>query len=348
MLYEKAAAALDLEFTDRVYRTEYSVFGHDALIERVTGEKLTEQNRAELIRRFCERWDICLNWNVMVNSDFLGAYHSSMGHAVYAKGGVDRSDDIHYCFGGAEEVFAFDPLEKLPNLPEDELIRRFEAHYRSANAYLPDALNMTGIYITSMSGLIDMLGWEILLECAGEDPKRFGEFTNRYADWVERFFIAMAKSDVPYIMVHDDIVWTEGAFMNPEWYRSYIFPNYKRYFRHLHEAGKKILFTSDGNYTEFIDDIADCGIDCFVLEPLTDMSYIAEKYGKTHSFIGNADTRVLLSGTKDDIYAEVKRCMDIGKKYPGFIMAVGNHIPSNTPVESCLWYDEFCKQLGRR
>ena len=62
------------------------------------------------------------------------------------------------------------------------------------------------------------------------------------------------------------------------------------------------------------------------------MSYIAEKYGKTHSFVGNADTRILLNGTREDIEREVKRCMDIGKNCPGFIMAVGNHIPANTPV----------------
>lgn len=348
MLSEKGIAALNLEFTDRVYRTEYSVFGHDPLIERVCGEKLTDQNRTALTRKFCQSWDICLNWNIMVNADYLGDYRSNMGHAVYARGGVDRNDDIHYCFKDPDEVFAFDPYEKLPQLSEAELIRRFEDNYRGMNDWLPDVVNMTGTYITCMSGLIDMLGWEILLECAGEDSKRFGDFMNRYAQWIERFFVAMAKSNVPYIMIHDDIVWTEGAFINPEWYRKYIFPNYKRCFKHLHEAGKKILFTSDGNYTEFIDDIADCGIDCFVLEPLTDMAYIAEKYGETHSFIGNADTRILLYGTRDDIRAEVKRCMDIGKKYPGFIMAVGNHIPSNTPVDSCLWYDEFCKELGKR
>ena len=90
------------------------------------------------------------------------------------------------------------------------------------------------------------------------------------------------------------------------------------------------------------------GVNAFVLEPLTDMAYIAEKYGKTHAFIGNADTRILLSGTKDEIEAEVKRCFDIGKKCPGFIMAVGNHIPSNTPVENALWYNECYEKMKRR
>ncbi|MBI4927006.1 MAG: hypothetical protein HY835_04520, partial [Anaerolineae bacterium] len=74
----------------------------------------------------------------------------------------------------------------------------------------------------------------------------------------------------------------------------------------------------------------------------------AQKYGKTHVFIGNADTRVLLSGSREDIRAEVERCMTIGKPYPGFFMAVGNHIPSNTPLESVLYYLQVYEELSRR
>jgi uroporphyrinogen-III decarboxylase len=84
------------------------------------------------------------------------------------------------------------------------------------------------------------------------------------------------------------------------------------------------------------------------MEPTTDMAYIAEKYGKTHSITGNADTRVLLRGNKDDIRAEVKRCIDIGRNCPGFFMAVGNHIPANTPLDSALYYNECFEELRRR
>ena len=118
--------------------------------------------------------------------------------------------------------------------------------------------------------------------------------------------------------------------------------------RPILESGKKLIYTSDGNYTQFIDDIAATGVNGFVLEPCTDMRYIAEKYGKTHAFIGNADTRILLSGTPEEIRAEVKRCMDIGKSCPGFFLAVGNHIPANTPVENCLIYEEAYREMCRR
>ena len=172
--------------------------------------------------------------------------------------------------------------------------------------------------------------------------------TNRYASWIQQYFDALGAADVPVVMIHDDMVWTAGAIFHPDWYRRYVFPNYKRQFAPLVEGGKIILWTSDGNYSEFIDDIAACGVSGFVMEPTTDMAYIAEKYGRTHSFIGNADTRILLRGTRRQIRAEVERCMAIGKGYPGFFMAVGNHIAPNTPVDSALYYNEVYEQLSRR
>jgi uroporphyrinogen-III decarboxylase len=149
-------------------------------------------------------------------------------------------------------------------------------------------------------------------------------------------------------MCHDDICWTSGPFTNPEWYRKNIFPKYKKLWEPIKAAGKKIIFTSDGTYTEFFDDIVDCGADMLVMEPTSDMGLFAEKYGDRCGFVGNADCRVLQLGTKEDIYREVKRCMDIGKKYPGFIMAVGNHIPPNIPVDNALYYNEFYEQMSVR
>jgi uroporphyrinogen-III decarboxylase len=199
-----------------------------------------------------------------------------------------------------------------------------------------------------VSDLIDLFGWEMLLTASGLDPNGFGEVTNRYATWIQQYFDALGEADVPVVMIHDDIVWTSGAIFHPDWYRKFVFPNYKRLFAPILDSGKKLIYTSDGTYTEFIDDIANCGVHGFVLEPTTDMMYIAERHGKTHVFVGNADTRVLLSGSREDIRAEVKRCMDIGKDCPGFFLAVGNHIPPNTPVDNALYYNDVYEELSRR
>ena len=352
MSYSDGMSAINLEMPARVPRTEYSAHGHWDLIKAVTGLDVNAASSNELKRKasnsFVKAWNYDFMWSVQIGEDVFGDRRTKMGHAVYAAGGVDYDNKLTSLFNDPEDVFDFDPIEFYGVVDKRACLDKFNNSYKSLCTDFPDLVNMTGIYVTCMSGLIAMLGWETLLSAAGIDPGKFGEFANRYCAWVKQFFDALAESDAKVVMIHDDIVWTEGAFLHPDWYRKYLFPNYKKLFAPVIESGKKIMYTSDGNYTEFIDDIAACGVNGFVMEPTTDMKYIAEKYGKTHAFIGNADTRILLSGTKEEIRAEVKRCMDIGKKCPGFFMAVGNHIPANTPVENALYYNEVYEELSRR
>ena len=345
-------AAINLEMPDIVPRVEYSADFYWELINKVTGSNVSEGSspieRQAATSAFVKAWDYGFVWNILTHSQIFGDKRTSMGHANYATDGADFSDNISTLFKDAEDVYTYDMYEAYGNRDKITLTKEYDANYKIMCANYPDTVNMTGIYVTCMSGLIELLGWDILLQAAGIDSEAFGAFTNRYVDWIKQYFDALADCKAPVVMIHDDLVWGHGPFLNPEFYRKFIFPNYKKLFKPLHEAGKKILYTCDGDFTMFIDDIADCGINGFVLEPLTDMAYIAEKYGKTHSFVGNVDTNILLAGNKDDIEAEVKRCMDIGKKYPGFFLAVGNHIPSNTPIDNVLYYDEIYRKLAKR
>lgn len=342
--------AICLEMPDRVPRTEYSADRHWDLVKAVTGidGNYNVSVREKASAAFKKAWNYDLVWTTGLDGSELEEFRTSMGHASYAAHSEDFNADTGSYFQDVDEVLAFNAEEKLCHKSEQEMISFFNTIYDRRCGEYDDCVNTVGTYITGMSGLIALFGWDLLLTAAGIDPNGFGEVMNHYANWMSRYYFALSKCQSDVIMVHDDIVWTSGPFLHPDWYRKYIFPNYKKLFKPLVEAGKKILYTSDGDYTQFIDDIADCQINGFVLEPMTDMAYIAQKYGKTHSFVGNADTRILLSGDKEDIEREVKRCMDIGIRCPGFFMAVGNHIPSNTPVDHALWYEEFYEKYGHR
>jgi hypothetical protein len=353
MSFRDGWAAINLEMPSRVPHTEYSVASHWKLIEAVTGIEVDENSPDRDKRRAAlaleQAWDFDFTWSTMVGRAEFGEYYTDMGHAEYEAGGIDRREpkpSAH--FQTPEDVLSFDPWEALGERAREEITSRFEAHYAKNCANHPDTVNMTGIYVTMVSGLIDLFGWDLLLLAAGLDLEGFGQVANRYADWIQQYFDALGAAEVPMVMIHDDIVWSSGPFLQPAWYRKYVFPNYVKLFAPLLETGKKIAYTSDGDYTAFIDDIAASGVHGFVLEPTTDMAYIAETYGDTHFFIGNADTRILLNGPKSAIRAEVERCMALGKPYPGFFLAVGNHIPPNTPVENALYYHEIYRALCKR
>jgi hypothetical protein len=352
MSYADGWAALHLEMPDRVPHTEYSVERHWEVVQRVTGLAVGPQSpassQAQASLALIKAWNFDLRWSTLVHLQPFGDHRTDMGHAEYAAGGVDRRPVGPAPFRTPEQVLSLDFRETYGTISQGDWTRAFEDHYRRNCQETPDLVNMTGIYVTLISGLLEVFGWDMLLFAAGSDLARFGELTNRYATWVMQYFEALAASDVPVVMVHDDMVWSSGPFISPKWYRTYVFPNYRRLIAPLLEAGKRVIFTSDGNYTQFIDDIAQCGVHGFVLEPTTDMATIAERYGRTHAFIGNADTRILLSGPQSAIRAEVERCMAIGKSCPGFFLAVGNHIPSNTPVENVLYYQQVYEELSRR
>jgi hypothetical protein len=349
MSYEDGWAALNLEMPRRIPRTEYSADMHWDLITAVTGIDVGIDSSPDIKRKgiqaLIKAWNYDFFWSTLISDPEFGIHGTDMGHAEYAAGGVDRRDTIFSPYKEPEDVLDFDPWKTLGPKDKNELIRRFEDHYRQNCAFTPDGVNMTGIYITLVSGLIGLFGWDLLLLAAGVDPAKFGQMTNRYASWIQQYFDALAETDIPVVMVHDDMVWTSGPIFRPGFYRDYIFPNYKKYLAPLRDSGKKIMFTSDGNFTRFIDDIAAAGVDGFVFEPLTSLEQIVEKYGQTHVIVGNADTRILLLGTRDEIRAEVERCMELGRGCPGYFLAVGNHIPPNTPVENAIFYNQVYEEL---
>jgi hypothetical protein len=352
MSYEDGWAAINLEMPERIPRTEYSADNHWDLVQAVTGIPVGVDSPAEVKRRaglaFMRAWDYSFFWSTLIGNEEFGEVQTDMGHAEYAAGGVDRRDTIYCPFTDPEQVLAFDPWEVYGEKDRSELAHRFEAAYRANCDAHPFGVNMTGTYVTLISGFIAIFGWDMLLLAAGTDQVRFGALANRYASWMQQYFDALAETNVPVIMIHDDMVWASGPIFRPAWYREYVFPNYEKYVAPLVDSGKKVMFCSDGNFTPFVDDLAATGVHGFVFEPLTDLDYVVERYGQTHVIVGNADTRVLLSGSKRQIRAEVERCMSKGRNCPGFFMAVGNHIPANTPVESALYYNQVYEELCRR
>lgn len=353
MSVEDGWAALNLSMPERVPRTELSVTTHWELVKRVTGINVGVDSSDEAKKKagleFMRIWDFDLSFRSLISRNEIRAFLTNMGHSVWAAGMADWDDNVSYPFNDVEEAFAFDPWSTYGEKNGSELRSRFEDHYRISCNDAPWTVNTTGITISLVTGLTYIFGWEMLLLAAGTDPKRFGEVANLYTSWIQQYYNALAETDVPVCYCHDDIVWARGAVFHPDWYRTYVFPNLRKLFEPLIEAGKKVIYVSDGNYMEFLEDILDLGVHGLFFEAgCMDLGALAERCGQTHVLVGGVDTRVLLSGSRDDIREEVGRNMKIGKNCPGYVMCVSNAIPHNTPVENALYYNEVYEQTCLR
>ena len=351
MSYTDGIAAINLQPTNRIPRTECANV-HWALMKAVTGvdveQSSSDDEKAYAKEHFFRKWNYDFYTQGFIPIDEMKKKRTKMGHAVFMAGGVDFDKEKSCPFQSTEEVLAFDPVEVYGKPNKKELVLWINSKFNESQKFYPDLVNAFGTYFTCVSGLIEIFGWDMLLTACGEDPKGFGHVARRYSDFLVPYIEALAESDFEAIQVHDDICWTEGQIFNREWYETFVFPSLRRVITPLTEAGKKVIYVSDGTYQMFFDDIVKLGVHGFFFEPTNDLAEAAERYGKTHAIFGGPDTRVLLFGDKNDIYREVKRCMDIGRSCPGYFMCVVNHIPPNTPVDNCLFYNEYYEKLSKR
>ena len=93
----------------------------------------------------------------------------------------------------------------------------------------------------------------------------------------------------------------------------------------------------------------DAGADGFIYEPMTDFDYMVEKYGDSKVIVGSkVDCGALTFGDTDDIRREIDATLDVAFDCPGFVFAVGNHIPSNVPVANAVFYMEYLREHWSR
>lgn len=337
MSHERGWAAFNLQAPAEIPHTQYIT--HPAWLGQVQREQGKPGAGWEELLDFDYAWAVDgPYWN-------RGRW-TDMGHAIYRADGSDFRQPKPSPFTDLEQIYTLDPLAEYGPIDLEQQTAKYRAWWDGAEKR--NFVTSGGTYKTVVSFAIEAFGWENLLAAAGADPERFGQVLNRWADYLMVFVRAWCRTGIEVYHSHDDMVWTEGGIFSPEFYRTYVFPNYKKMWDCARNAGKKILFTSDGNYTEYVDDLAAAGAQGFIFEPTTDLELICRKYGKTHVIIGNADCRVLTFGTPEDVRREVKRCMDLGRDCPGYFFAVGNHIPPNVPIENAVACMEAYWAMRRR
>lgn len=317
--------------TPRLAHTEYSLEYHAGLLKT-------------LKRGLAEEWDFDFLWCTNDGPvDWSKGRVTDMGHAVYAADGSDQRDAVQSPFTDPEEIYAFDPAFEYGVPGHREMVRYYEDWYQAAQAGNPGQVVTGGYYKTVISGALSSFGWDMLL-LAAADRRRFAQVIERFGDYTLLYARAWAETSIEAYIQHDDMVWTAGPFLHPDFYRGVIFPQYKRMWEPLKKAGKKVLFCSDGKWDMFMDDIAACGADGFIFEPTNDLDYVAGRFGSTHCIVGSkVDCRTMAFGTWEQVKAEMDATLALAKRCPGFLWAVGNHIPANVSDEMCIRYMDYLR-----
>lgn len=177
-----------------------------------------------------------------------------------------------------------------------------------------------------------------LLEITGETAYRFAKVTAE-------------EQLCPLYFIGDDIAYKNGLLFSPSFLRETFLPMLRRCIEPLHEAGIKVVFHSDGNLWQILDEMVDAGIDGLnPIEPLAgmDLDKLKQRYGKKLILVGGIDCSVLLPlGTPEQIREAVKEAVRVAAPNGGFFIGSSSEITPATPLENVLAFYQACRTFGR-
>jgi hypothetical protein len=128
------------------------------------------------------------------------------------------------------------------------------------------------------------------------------------------------------IMIGEDLGTQRNTLFSPAMFREFFKPEYTRLLGIAHSYGMKVFLHSCGMNWGLVDDLLDCGIDCFQFDQpaLYDMPALAAKLRERRAALWSPTDiqKVLPTGNREFIVAETRRMLDtfkgglIGKNYP--------------------------------
>jgi len=193
------------------------------------------------------------------------------------------------------------------------------------------------------------LGDQIMLESLALEPEWIHDFNRTYTDFYLRhlayLFDHAGQPDGAFI--YEDLGYNKGLFCSPAMYRELIMPYHRELFSFFHDRDMPVILHSCGNATAAVPMLLEAGIDC--LQPMEakagmDVVELARQFGDRLSFMGNLDVRVLESGNKEAIEAEIVGKMEALKSLGAAYFFHSDH--SITPNVSFASY-QFALEVFR-
>jgi hypothetical protein len=142
-----------------------------------------------------------------------------------------------------------------------------------------------------------------------------------------------------------DFGFKTGPFMSPRMFRRFYHAANRRRVESLHRRGLKVMKHCCGNTWSLLDQFCEIGYDCYQsIQPTADMDIVEVKrrYGERLSLWGGVAVEKLVSGTPDEVRADVRRAMTACKPGGRFILGSSHSIAVGTRYDNFLaMLDEY-------
>jgi uroporphyrinogen decarboxylase len=219
---------------------------------------------------------------------------------------------------------------------------------RHLNTIDRDTLVVGGGHIKFLcERLCCLMGMDNFLLALYEEPDRLREVIDRIVDYNIVCFRRLMDLGIDTLHLSEDLGMQHTLMMSPAQFRAFLLPAYERCFDEVLRRGVLIDFHSCGHIQEIVADLAAVGI--AVLNPVqataNDQPLVKQTLQGKTAVLGGINSAVVLTGTPEDVRAEVRRAFDIFKPGGGWIAAPDQVVPHAPAANlAALW--DTCYELA--
>lgn len=195
-----------------------------------------------------------------------------------------------------------------------------------------------------------MRGMENLMMDFLDHPEFVRELLRAIADWNIAQLRKALEFDIDAAHFGDDWGQQHGLLMGPALWREFIYPELKRMYGVVRQAGKYVSIHSCGDVDELFDDLIGIGVNCFnPFQPeVMDVAGLLSRYRGRLAFFGGLSTqRTLPYGTPGDVRKETRGLIEMGRE-GGYILAPAHAVEGDVPLSNMLAFiDEALSQTRK-
>ncbi|GEM_PF-500447 len=181
-----------------------------------------------------------------------------------------------------------------------------------------------------------------------------------FSEWIEQRFrqkkiiteVLVDAEKFPIAFIGEDIACKTGLIFSPWMLEKEFFPRLKCLIDVFNEKGVKVVFHSDGNLMEVIDQIIATGANgLHPIEPIAgmDLEKVRAICPEEMILLGNLDCSQLLPfGSRKEIEQEVKRIVDLAKSTGNIIFSSSSELHDEIPLENIICMFEIFETQRKR
>jgi uroporphyrinogen decarboxylase len=190
----------------------------------------------------------------------------------------------------------------------------------------------------------NLRGTENLIYDTVDDPDFVHELLRFTTQWVKVWLPVIGDTGVGVSLGEAA---ASCGVISPQIYRTFVKPYHQELVTYFGQRNLHLMLHMCGYIDPIMEDVVDTGVASLSIDSPSSLRKLVELSRRRVVIIGNVPTLLFAEGTKEQMEAAVKECIDIAAEGSGYILCSGCEIPLNSRKENIDYFMQAARNHGR-